>query len=143
MFTPAVCDEILRLAALGNSIPRISRLPGMPSAPQIRAWVKSDPVVLKQYNEARAAGMDAIADDLLDIADGVGDVHRDRLRLDTRKWLLSRWAPAHYGDRVAVTGVEDGAPIQISDADRARRIGELLEAARRRRGEADEQPAGD
>jgi hypothetical protein len=139
----AVQAEILRLAALGNSIPRISRIPGMPPAATIREWVKTDAVFGTQWKEHRQVGMDAVADDLLDIADNQGgDVHRDRLRLDTRKWLLSRWAPQSYGDRVAVTGAEDGPPIQISDTDRAARIAQILEAAKRRREIADDATAG-
>lgn len=126
--------EILRLVALGNSISRISRMSGMPPVTTIRDWIRSDTAFGAQWKEHRQVGMDAVADDLLDIADNaVGDVHRDRLRLDTRKWLLSRWAPAAYGDRVAVTGVEDGPPIAITDTDRAARIAQILEAAKRRR----------
>lgn len=139
----AVQAEILRLAALGNSIPRIARLPDMPPAATIRDWIRADPVFQAKWKENRQVGMDAVADDLLDIADNHGgDVHRDRLRLDTRKWLLSRWAPASYGDRVAVTGAEDGPPIQITDTDRAARIAQILEAAKRRREIADDSTAG-
>ena len=43
-----------------------------------------------------------MADDILDIADESGDPHRSRLRVDTRKWLLSKALPKIYGDRLEV-----------------------------------------
>jgi len=41
-----------------------------------------------------------MADEVMEIADDKsGDPARDRLRLDTRKWLLSKALPKIYGDR--------------------------------------------
>ncbi len=37
--------------------------------------------------------------------------HR-RLQIDTRKWLISRWLPKVYGDKVAIGGAADLPPIQ-------------------------------
>lgn len=76
----------------------------------------------KRYARAKYAAVEAMADELLDIADASeGDaiidedgrrvidneaVQRARLRVDTRKWLLSKLVPKKYGDKqeVAVTG---------------------------------------
>jgi hypothetical protein len=43
-----------------------------------------------------------MADELVDIADDGGDegVQRSRLRIDTRKWVLSKMKPKRYGDKV-------------------------------------------
>jgi hypothetical protein len=38
-------------------------------------------------------------------------VQRSRLRVDARKWLLSKLLPKQYGDRVEVTG-KDGGPLE-------------------------------
>lgn len=38
-------------------------------------------------------------------------VQRSRLRVDTRKWLLSKLKPERYGDRVEHSGPQ-GGPIQ-------------------------------
>ena len=42
-------------------------------------------------------------------------IQRNRLRVDTRKWLMSKLAPKTYGDKVQteVTGA-NGGPIQAS-----------------------------
>jgi hypothetical protein len=82
---------------------------------------------------ARAREMQAehFADEILEIADdGSNDwierkrqdgsieivldhehVQRSRLRVDARKWLLSKLMPKQYGDKVEVTG-KDGGPLE-------------------------------
>ena len=74
-----------------------------------------------------------MADELLDIADGDGDVQRDRLRVDTRKWILSKLVPKKYGNKVTaeITGA-DGGPVQteeMSSLEIARRVAFLLASA--------------
>jgi hypothetical protein len=61
--------------------------------------------------------MDALAEDLLEIADNDdADVNRARLRVDTRKWLMSKIAPKRFGDKRSheLTGA-NGGPIQTVD----------------------------
>lgn len=85
------------------------------------------------YARAREACADAIAEDIMRIADdGSNDwmeananddpgwrangehIQRSKLRVDARKWLLSKIAPKQYGDRIAqeISG-PDGGPISI------------------------------
>ena len=59
------------------------------------------------YTRAREARADIIADEIIQIADNCkGEdnvaVQRDRLKVDTRKWLLSKLMPKRYGDRIEV-----------------------------------------
>jgi hypothetical protein len=74
--------------------------------------------------------MEAMAADIIEIADdSSGDIeldgegkprqnaefmNRSRLRVDTRKWLMSKLAPKKYGDKqqVALTDPE-GGPLRI------------------------------
>ncbi len=39
-------------------------------------------------------------------------VQRSRLRVDTRKWILSKLAPKRYGDKLQHTG-DGGGPIRV------------------------------
>ena len=68
---------------------------------------------MRQYQLARQAQADALVDALTDLADepvpvgpdGCMDsaaVNDKRLRIDTRKWIASKFRPGLYGDRVAV-----------------------------------------
>ena len=57
----------------------------------------------------------------------------DRLRVDTRKWILSKLVPKKYGTKVTaeITGA-DGGPVQteeMSSLEIARRVAFLLASA--------------
>ncbi len=86
-------------------------------------------------------------EELLEIADNAGKgetdpklanaaVQRDRLRIDTRKWVAAKQNPRRYGDRVALAGDETSAPIKISNEDAAREVAMLLATAAARKVQA-------
>jgi hypothetical protein len=99
----------------------------------VRRWYVDDREGFSsQYAQARDTGLDAMADELLEIGDdGSNDwmerhgqdsagwlangehVQRSRLRVDTRKWLLSKMAPKRYGDKLQHTGADGEGPIVI------------------------------
>lgn len=83
----------------------------------MRLWATEDRNGFSaQYTRAREAQMDALAEDILEIADDEeADVNRARLRVDTRKWLMSKIAPKRFGDRKAheVSG-PNGGPINLN-----------------------------
>ena len=55
-----------------------------------------------QYARARAAGDDAMAEDIQEIADmGDLDPQDRRVRIDARKWLLGKRQPKKYGEKPA------------------------------------------
>jgi hypothetical protein len=92
------------------------------------SWVDQDKDLSEQYAQARAAMIDKIADDIMTIADeemiptGEGKVdnamvQKQRLRVDTRKWLLSKLAPKKYGDKLELTG-DDKSPLTIQRIER-------------------------
>ena len=73
----------------------------------------ADAAFAEQYARAREAQADALADEIVDIADGAdssGDAARDRLRIDARKWAAARLTPRKYGDAVKVETGAKGAP---------------------------------
>lgn len=84
----------------------------MPSHVTVLGWAAKAPFS-DQYATARETGYRLMADELVEIADDkAGDPARDRLRLDTRKWLLSKALPKVYGDKLAHTD-GDGGPVRI------------------------------
>ena len=133
IYTPELVTDICVRLAGGESLRAICRDGSMPAESTVRGWVKDDREGFPaQYARARDIGLDAMADELLAIADdGSNDtyktddgkvivdhdhIQRSRLRVDTRKWLLSKMAPKRYGDRqhLEMTGAGDG-PIQHED----------------------------
>src|SRR5690349_22642898 len=96
----AICDRL----ASGETLRFICADENMPDERTVRRWaIDVDHPFSPQYARAREAGYQLMADELIEIADNSeGSDNRDRLRVETRKWLLSKALPKIYGDRTAV-----------------------------------------
>jgi hypothetical protein len=126
-YTPEIAEQILQMMADGMSSPKIARELKI-SESTIYAWIIDDYEGFGQ-KYARAKHIVALrwADEISDIADHKRDdyvmneegkmvldmeaVARSRLRIDTRKWLLSKVLPKVYGERIIteITGKDGGA----------------------------------
>lgn len=116
----------------GESVRRICRDDDMPDRSTFFRWIGKHPEFHNQYAIAREQQMELFADEILDIVDdGTNDYmstndpdnpgykfngehyQRARLRVDTRKWLMSKMAPKKFGDKIVqeLTG-KDGGPIE-------------------------------
>ena len=116
-YDQAIADEICRRLALGESLRSVCRDPEMPDESTVRQWTYDDngPIgaaFAPQYARARDKGLDAMADQVLDIADDSSDWQRARLQMDARRWYLSKLAPKRYGDRITHAGDADN-PLVI------------------------------
>lgn len=104
IYTDELAARICKEIADGKSLRTICKPDDMPDMTTIFLWLgKPDkyPNFIQQYAEARAQQADAMVEDMLAIADGnntSGDYQRDRLRVDTRKWVASKLKPKKYGD---------------------------------------------
>jgi hypothetical protein len=121
----AICVRLAR----GETLRAICRDEEFPPESTVRTWALEDvDGFAARYAYARRLGLDAMADQLLEIADDsskdfttdahgnkIADhehINRSRLRVDTRKWYLAKLAPKRYGDKVDVNvGAEGGAPL--------------------------------
>ncbi len=127
--TELVCSEL----ALGKSLRSILDADDkLPSASTFLDWIGADSFLAEQYAHARQLAYELLADEIVAIADenyttdehGVRErlsseaIQRNRLRVDTRKWMLSKMLPKVYGDKIQTehTG-KDGGPIQLAAVD--------------------------
>jgi len=130
-FDPVLGERALAGMREGRSLRRICREDSeLPAESTIREWAFRNPEFGAAYRAARDLGLDAMADETLDVSDdsrndtqidpetgqpitNFDHINRARLRVDTRKWYLSKLAPKRYGDSstIAHTG-PDGGPIQ-------------------------------
>ncbi|HXF55285.1 MAG TPA: hypothetical protein VNK52_14305 [Hyphomicrobiaceae bacterium] len=123
-YTDELAKRICERLCDGHSLRSICSEAGMPDERTVRRWAaeESHPFA-PQYARARVIGYHRMADEVIEIADGLtaqkgkadaAQVQRDRLRFDARRWLLSKALPKIYGDKISaeVTG-PDGAPIQM------------------------------
>jgi len=67
---------------------------------QLLRWIHRDPMRKSRYYEAQEIGSEMIAAEILEIADGDGleDVQRSKLRIDSRQFLIKTWNRKRYGD---------------------------------------------
>lgn len=138
MRTPELETKILDRLAEGESLRAICRSEGMPTEGAVRKWVREDPEGFgTQYARAREVGYELLADELLEISDdGANDSYKDedgnertnydviarsRLRVDTRKWLLSKMLPKVYGDKLQLGGTIDTRISVVDDIPPAQR----------------------
>jgi hypothetical protein len=113
IYTQELVDTILQRIADGESLRSVCRDKKMPHVSTVIKWRSENQEFLAQYEEARISQAQHLFDQLIDIADTGEDVARDRLRVDTRKWYLSKVLPKVYGDKIDLTtdGKELPSPI--------------------------------
>lgn len=131
MYTQEVADRICEQLAEGKSLRAVCRADGMPNASTVLRWLEDEDKAdfAQQYAAARTRGYQLLADEILEIADQTefdtiaGDekheerpntewITRSRLRVDSRKWMLSKMLPKVYGERQVIAGDPD-APLQM------------------------------
>lgn len=118
-FTPELGDTICLRISQGESLREVCRSEDMPDKTTINRWLLNQDKLFDnfriQYAQAREALLEHWAEEIVEISDdGTNDwtmrqgrpvvdneaVQRSRLRVDTRKWLLSKLAPKKYGDKI-------------------------------------------
>lgn len=126
----ATFDAIVAQVAAGEAVRRTVAQHGV-NPREFYAALDADETLAKRYARAKDVAVEAMADEIVSIADdGSNDsyldedgnrqnlpdvVQRSRLRVDTRKWLLSKLAPKRYGERLDVNAnVTGGLALAIN-----------------------------
>ncbi len=89
----------------------------MPAKSTVFLWMAQHKDFSDQYARAQQDRVVSWSEEIIEIADDPkADTNRARLRVDTRKWLMSKMDPKKYGDRQEHrhTGA-NGGPIQTVD----------------------------
>lgn len=123
-YSEALLQEILLKVADGESLASVCRKDGFPSRKTFFAWVSDKPSIAEQYQVALSMRAELFADEIIEIADDSGfdikldkdgngrvdteNVQRAKLRVDSRKWIVSRLLPKKYGDKVEVDNKHSG-----------------------------------
>lgn len=117
-YTPELAAEICERLSAGESLRTICHDLHMPHRATVHRWIADNTEgFCDQYARAKDVGLDNLADELLAIADdGSNDwmekndpdnpgyqlngehSSRSKLRVDARKWYLSKLAPKKYGE---------------------------------------------
>lgn len=118
-----IFNEIIDLIANGLSMRKACVEQGSITKKTFLEWVSADELLSAQYARAMEARSDVLFDEILEISDdGSNDfiekfdsdgvpyevlnqehIQRSKLRVDSRKWALSKMQPKKYGDKLDVT----------------------------------------
>lgn len=150
-YSPEIAAAICERLAAGESLRVICAGADMPAKSTVFRWL-ADPgrgEFRDQYARAREAQVEHYVEEILEIADDTGRdniatehgercntewVQRSRVRIDTRKWLMSKLAPKKYGDKLELAGSiglrHEDALAALDDDDGRARAGDPGAAAR-------------
>jgi hypothetical protein len=111
----AICDGIIE----GKSIKTICKADELPSHTTVFKWLASNREFADLYARAKDIQAEVMSEDLLDIVDdGTNDwtlktfghtevkvvdqeaVQRSKLRYEARRWLMSKYKPKKFGDKM-------------------------------------------
>jgi len=126
-FTNSLADSICERIADGESLRSVCRDENMPALGTVFRWLNANDNFREQYARAKQIGLEALAEDLIDIADNANNdwmerfgkddagwvangenIQRSKLRVDARKWILSKLVPKKYGDKLDLTAEHTG-----------------------------------
>jgi hypothetical protein len=146
-YTEEIGDEICARIAAGESLRSICKDDHMPVMSTVMLWVVDGKHVMfsEQYAEARRNQAEVLADELMEIADnGRNDfmeqsddgggvayklngehIQRSRLRVDTRKWYLSKVLPK-FADKQQIEHSGKIDYSNISDEELDRKLNDLI-----------------
>ena len=132
-YSPEIADELCALIAEGKSMRQITEQPGMPSRRAVLYWLGRYPDFREKYECAMMLLAEFWAHEIIEIADdSSGDyviaedgrpvidheaINRARLKVDSRKWLLSKILPKRFGDRVVADVTVRRDMRELSDAE--------------------------
>lgn len=126
-----LADEICELIIAGETIRDICALEHMPSVKTFFKWLRENEDTFgKQYARAKEEQAEIMVQEMNAIADDARNdwmekqlqnggtvevvnhehIQRSKLRIDTRKWIASKFRPKKYGDRMIHAG-DPEAPL--------------------------------
>ncbi len=116
IYNKEIADKICSRIAGGESLKRVCEDPEMPCRSIVHLWLLDEEK--KEFMDNYKKAVDIRTDNMFDELEEISDTDdrkespmRSRLRVDTRKWYLSKVMPKKYGDKMDVTS--DGKPIPL------------------------------
>lgn len=132
-YTQEIADRICAQLAEGISLRTVCLGDEMPDKATVFRWLRTNKDFCDQYARAKEESTDALAEEIIDISDdGTNDwmtittaggfekevvnhevVNRSKLRVDTRKWIMSKMKPKKYGDKIDMTTNGKDLPVPL------------------------------
>ena len=114
IYTEELALKLCSYLSQGMSLKKTCEQEGMPSPSTVFSWMGKEEGFLELYDKAKQEAADAMAEEILDIADDVktkdnNEIQKAKLRIDTRKFIMAKMKPKRYGDKLDLTS--DGKPL--------------------------------
>ena len=143
-YCPELIDKICDRLTQGESLKTICKDADMPNTSSIFLWLAKYPEFSDKYARAKSAQMDTMAEEIVEISDDRSNdvtvdekgnekvdwecVQRSKLKVDTRKWLMSKLAPKKYGELKTLQHQgPNGGPMQSEVIERGAQVSDLME----------------
>jgi hypothetical protein len=148
-YTEELADLICERLSIGESMRSIARDEDMPAMSTLFKWLRVHPGFTEQYDRAKVESADAMSEDCLDISDNIDgapvmvdgvplvvegeivktidsvSVQHAKLKVDTRKWLMSKMKPKKYGDKITTEHTGNIGLTDLTEEELDRKIQEL------------------
>ena len=122
VYRPEIVEEICTRLMHGETLIDICKDTHMPHKDVVLKWIRDKPDFYDKYLQARRVQMETYVDEIIKISDDKSEdlittlnnkgetvqmvnkakILRDRLRVDTRKWLAAHLAPNLYSDKTKI-----------------------------------------
>jgi len=117
-FTEEKAQAIASLVREGNSFPKISRMPNMPSLQILYYWKRNFEVFAKLVKEAREDRADLLFEKYIDLAENSDEYSEAEMRavktkVDAWRYAAEKLAPKDYGNQKERDGGDSALQISI------------------------------
>jgi hypothetical protein len=90
----------------------------------LNRWMNEDSELAEEYARAREDLLEIVAEQIMEISDepvptlangavDSGAIQKQKLQVDTRRWLLSKLAPKKWGDKLELSGDKEN-PLAVT-----------------------------
>ncbi len=116
IYSEELANEICSKVSDGASLFRVcDETEGLPGHSTVFRWLEESATFRDKYARAKQIALERMAEEINSIADNTEeDANSRRVRVDSRKWLLSKLLPKVYGDATMLKHADaDGNSMKI------------------------------
>lgn len=124
-YSQEIANQICSIISTSHkSLRTVSREVGV-DVSNILRWINDNKEFREQYTRAKEEQADYLVEEMIDISEhteedhtpftGANVIQRDRLRVETRKWIASKLKPKKYGDKLDIEHTVVEQPLFLDD----------------------------
>lgn len=120
VYTPELAKQLIKHYASGMIISDICKLAEMPCKTTFYAWRNAYPEFDQALESVEKQRAQAVAEDVLDVADNEPDPQAARVRMQARQWYASKFNRQKFGEKLEVNHEHKVSITSVMDEANAR-----------------------